>query len=137
MSEETQLLNVWTDLHELAAVSFKEHKTTAYLLKFFKKEGFTPVQFKNIPGFYVEMCLSKSIIGLRVDMDVLMKNVDGVIQTNHSCGHDVHMIIVLGVMKRLKQVEIELIGTFRAIFLRAEVLGNGSVEVIKEGFIED
>src|SRR5690625_7748839 len=85
MSEETQLLNVWTDLHELAEVSFKEHKTTAYLLKFFKKEGFTPVQFKNIPGFYVEIGQGKPIIGLRADMDALMQNVDGVKIGRASC----------------------------------------------------
>ena len=137
MTEEAQLLNVWTDLHELAEASFKEYKTTAYLLKYFKKEGFTPIQFKNIPGFYVEIGQGKPIIGLRADMDALMQNVDGVVQANHSCGHDAHMTIVLGAMNRLKQVESQLTGTIRAIFQPAEELGNGSVEVIKEGIIDD
>src|SRR5699024_9639752 len=108
MSEETQILNVWTDLHELAEVSFKEHKTTAYLLKFFKKEGLPQVQFKNLCSSYDAMCHGNPIIGLRADMDALMQNVDGVMQANHSCCHDAHMTIVLGVMKRLKQVESEL-----------------------------
>src|SRR5690625_1808890 len=67
----------------------------------------------------------------------ILQNVDGVMQANHSCGHDAHMTIVLGVMKRLKQVESELTGTIRAIFQPAEELGNGSVEVIKEGIIDD
>src|SRR5690625_7034467 len=97
---------------------------------FIKNYLFTSVQSKHIPGLYVEIGQGNPIIGLRADMDALMQNVDGVMQANHSCGHDAHMTIVLGVMKRLKQIESELTGTIRAIFQPAEELGNGSVEEI-------
>lgn len=137
MKEQAQLQTLWEDLHELAEVSFKEFETTAYLLKYFKNEGFSPVEFKGIPGFYVELGKGKPVIGLRADMDALMQNVDNVMKANHSCGHDAHMTIVSGVMNRLKLVESELKGTVRAIFQPAEELGNGSVEVVKEGVADD
>src|SRR5699024_7020274 len=95
------------------------------------------VTFKNIPGRYVEIGQNKPIIGLRSAMDALMHNVEGVMQANHSCGHDAHMTIALGVMTRFTQVEAALTGTIRAIFQPAEELGNGSVKVIKEGSIDD
>lgn len=137
MNEQTTLISLWKELHELAEVSFEEVKTTEYLVNFFKKEGFNPVKFKNIPGFYVELGEGNPVVGLRADMDALMQNVDGEMKANHSCGHDAHMTIVTGVMNRLKKEESQLKGTVRAIFQPGEELGNGSIEVVKEGVADD
>lgn len=137
MSEQAELLALWKELHDLAEVSFEEFKTTAHLVNYFKKVGFNPVKFKNIPGFYVELGEGNPVVGLRADMDALMQNVDGEMQANHSCGHDAHMTIVTGVMNRLKKKESQLEGTVRAIFQPGEELGNGSIEVVKEGIADD
>ncbi len=137
MNEKTELISMWKDLHGLAEISFEEFKTTDYLIDYFKKEGFNPIRFKNIPGFYVELGEGKPVVGLRADMDALMQNVDGKMQANHSCGHDAHMTIVSGVMQRLKKQESKLTGTIRAIFQPGEELGNGSIKVIKEGIVDD
>ena len=133
MNEEKALKKLWEDLHERAEVSFNEFETTAYLLKYFEDRGFSPVKFKNIPGFYVEVGSGNPVVGLRADMDALLQKVDGVTQANHSCGHDAHMTIVSGVMNRLKETKSSLNGTVRAIFQPAEELGNGSVKVVEEG----
>lgn len=137
MSEQATLLSLWKELHELAEVSFEEVKTTDYLVDYFKRQGFSPVKFKNIPGFYVELGEGSPVVGLRADMDALMQNVNGEMQANHSCGHDAHMTIVTGVMNRLKKDESRFEGTVRAIFQPGEELGNGSIEVVKEGVADD
>lgn len=127
---------LFNHLHTHAEVSWEEVETTNFLVDVFKKAGFSPKRFKNIPGFSVEIGEGSPKIGLRADMDALMQEVDGVEQANHSCGHDAHMTIITGVMHQLKEMG-NLGGTIRGIFQPAEELGNGSLSVVKEGVIDD
>lgn len=130
------LETVFEHLHEHAEISWEEIETTNYLIALFEKEGFQPKKFQHIPGFSVEIGSGSPKIGIRADMDALWQEVNGVMKANHSCGHDAHMTIVTGVMKKLQEMNFEL-GTVRAIFQPAEELGNGSLSVIKEGVIDD
>lgn len=137
MNEANVLETLWGELHKRAEVSLKEFKTTTYLINYFKEMDLHPVTFKNIPGFYVDVGIGHPVVGLRADMDALMQEVNGELRANHSCGHDAHMTIITGVMSRLQTQATKLNGTVRAIFQPAEELGNGSIDVVKEGVIDE
>ena len=40
-------------------------------------------------------------------MDALWQEVNGEFKANHSCGHDAHMTIVMGLILQLKEYEME------------------------------
>lgn len=135
--DETTLLNLWEDLHAIPEVSWQEEQTTSYLIAYFERAGFKPKAFTNFPGFYVDIGKGKPMVGLRADIDAVYQEVNGKFQANHSCGHDAHMAIVTGTMFMLKEKESQLQGTVRAIFQPAEELGNGAVQVVDTGIIDD
>ncbi|AJY76790.1 amidohydrolase [Paenibacillus beijingensis] len=135
--EKQELYELWDYLNKHPEVSWKEVNTTKKLMAVFEKGGFKPIPFQNMTGFYVEIGEGKPVIGLRADMDALYQDVDGVMQANHSCGHDAHMTIVTGAMHRLKKLEDQFTGTVRAIFQPAEEVGNGAVRVADEGVVDD
>lgn len=72
-------------------------------------------QFDDIPGVIGIWSGNKRegniTVGVRADMDALFQEVNGTFRANHSCGHDAHMTIVLGVLLLLKKMEAELPGT--------------------------
>lgn len=131
------ILTIWEHLHSNAEISWEEKQTTAFLMKIFEGNGFTPVSFQHIPGFYVDIGKGKPVVGLRADMDALLQEVNGKLQANHSCGHDAHMAMVTGTMLRLKKYENQMTGKIRAIFQPAEEIGNGSISVVNEGIVDD
>lgn len=135
--EKKELVQLWKYLHAHPETSWKETETTAYLMDLFNQNGFQPIAFKKVPGFYVDIGEGKPRIGLRADMDALLQEVNGKLQANHSCGHDAHMTIVTGTMLRLKEKMASKSGTVRAIFQPAEELGNGAVSVVEEGIVDD
>ncbi|MDV2883655.1 amidohydrolase [Alkalihalophilus pseudofirmus] len=135
--KKKELVEMWEYLHQHPEVSWDEHGTTNYLMNHFKQAGFHPVAFESIPGFYVDVGTGKPKVGLRADMDGLLQEVNGILQANHSCGHDAHMTIVTGVMHRLKEIEKKLNGSVRAIFQPAEEVGNGAVKVVEMGIVDE
>ena len=52
-------------------------------------------------------------------MDALWQEVNGEFKANHSCGHDAHMTIVMGLILQLKNMRWKS-GTVRFIFQPAE-----------------
>ena len=47
------------------------------------------------------------VIAVRADIDALWQEVDGVMQANHSCGHDANISMVLGALYDLKDMKLE------------------------------
>jgi len=83
-------------------------------------------------------------IAVRADMDALpiqdQKQCDyasknpGVI---HACGHDCHMAIAIGVVKTLRQLDIEVPGTVRFLFQPSEeATPSGASEMVKAGVMD-
>lgn len=123
-------------LHENPEVSWKEYNTTAYITKFLEAEGVSYQVFDDCPGVVAEMGSGKPVVAIRADMDALWQEVNGKFKANHSCGHDAHMTIVMGLILQLKQ-EKWYKGTVRFIFQPAEEKGNGALTMVEKGVVDD
>ncbi|MBP3284158.1 MAG: amidohydrolase [Clostridia bacterium] len=80
---------------------------------------------------------------IRGDMDALpIKEESGLdfASTNgrmHACGHDMHVAMMLGAAKLLKEHEEEINGTVKLMFQPAEEIFEGSNDMIKSGLLEE
>lgn len=131
------LIKTFEALHSIPEVSFQEIKTTDYIESALKALNIDVVRFPNHTGLAAQIGSGQPVVGIRADMDALWQEVDGKMQANHSCGHDAHMTIGLGVLAALKKEEATLQGTVRCLFQPAEEQGNGSLSVIQTGFADD
>ena len=129
-----KLTNVFWYLHSHPEVSWEEYKTTEYLYKLLQAEGLKPQLFPESTGLYVDIGNGTPSVGLRADIDALWQEVDGQFQANHSCGHDGHMTVALGVCLLLKEKKFN--GAIRVIFQPAEEKGTGALKVLQYGIIE-
>ncbi|MEK4536550.1 M20 peptidase aminoacylase family protein [Peribacillus sp. FSL K6-1552] len=138
---EPQVLEIFRHLHENPEVSWKEFQTTSYISKVIQQNGLEVTSFSDMPGvigkWSPEDSISNLTIGLRADMDALLQDVDGTFRANHSCGHDAHMTIVLGVLLLLRKMKIFLPGTLKFIFQPAEEVGEGALKIIEKQVLDD
>ncbi|MFB6802705.1 M20 peptidase aminoacylase family protein [Peribacillus butanolivorans] len=136
-----QVLEIFHYLHENPEVSWKEFQTTSYISKVIQQNGLEVTTFSDMPGvigkWSPEDSISNLTIGLRADMDALLQDVDGTFRANHSCGHDAHMTIVLGVLLLLRKMKIILPGTLKFIFQPAEEVGEGALKIIEKQVLDD
>lgn len=102
-----KIFEIFNHLHANPEVSWKEYETTSYITKILEQNGLQVTRFNDLPGVVGKWTpdhnVSQLTVGLRADMDALYQEVDGIFRANHSCGHDAHMTIVLGVMLLLKK----------------------------------
>lgn len=131
-----EMMTIFNHLHENPEVSWQEEQTTAYLYDFLQKQGLKPVQFEGMTGLYVDIGPGQPKVGFRTDIDALWQEVNGEYQANHSCGHDGHMTVALGVVRLLKEVENDLASAVRIIFQPAEEKGQGAKAMIEKGVID-
>ena len=105
--QEQQLIErmqkVFEHLHANPEVSWAETNTTAYLAALLKEEGFKPHTFEDMTGLYVDIGEGVPKVGFRTDIDALWQEVNGEFKANHSCGHDGHMTMAIGVALLLKE----------------------------------
>ncbi|MFU2014998.1 M20 peptidase aminoacylase family protein [Peribacillus butanolivorans] len=136
-----QVLEIFHYLHENPEVSWKEFQTTSYISKVIQQNGLEVTTFSDMPGvigkWSPEDSISNLTIGLRADMDALLQDMDGTFRANHSCGHDAHMTIVLGVLLLLRKMKIILPGTLKFIFQPAEEVGEGALKIIEKQVLDD
>lgn len=153
-----RLVKIRQELHQYPERAFREYQTAEYLKKVLQKEGI-PYEMVGKTGIIatirsentektVAMCeqaereetkKQEKILALRADMDALpMKE-----ETNlawhsengmmHSCGHDMHMTMVLGAGIILNQEKKNWKGTIKLIFQPAEEIGEGAQTMIESG----
>src|SRR5690625_1890947 len=132
-----RLDEIFEHLHANPEVSWEEVETTKYLMDFLKNEGLEPVPLEDITGLYVDIGEGTPEVGFRTDIDALWQEVDGKFQANHSCGHDGHMTVALGVVMMLKERESELSGAVRIIFQPAEEKLQGAKKLAELGVVDD
>lgn len=131
------LKNVFEDLHAMPEVGWQEYKTTAYLTDLLKKQGFHVTTFEGSTGLYVELGEGKEIVGLRTDIDGLWQQVNGEFKGVHSCGHDAHMTMAVGVLFLLQKALKPNDGRVRVLFQPAEEKGNGALSFVERGLVDD
>jgi amidohydrolase len=133
-------------LHQHPELSFKEHKTAAYVKERLQELGLQP---KSIADTGVVALIEgkkpeSRTIALRGDMDALpiteANNVPYKSQNEgvmHACGHDVHTSSLLGTAAILTQLREQFTGTVKLIFQPGEeLLPGGASLLIKEGVLE-
>lgn len=136
MNEQIQarLQTEFEYLHTHPEISWKEVETTEYIVNLLRAEGLDPVTFSDMTGLYVDIGEGEPKVGFRTDMDALWQEVNGQFQANHSCGHDGHMTMAIGVVLLLK--EKKLPGAVRIIFQPAEEKASGAKAVLEKGVID-
>ncbi|AIE60198.1 M20 peptidase aminoacylase family protein [Bacillus methanolicus] len=128
---------VFEYLHSNPEVSWQEYKTTEFIRALLEEKGFKVVTFVDCPGLVVEVGCGDVCVGLRTDMDALWQEVNGTFQANHSCGHDAHMTMVIGVMLLLQKIGFPSNGKLKFIFQPAEEKGTGALKLIEKGVLDD
>jgi amidohydrolase len=131
------IMDAFYHLHEHPEISWEEFNTTNYIKDILEKQGCRVRTFTNSTGVIGEIGVGKPIVAIRADMDALWQEVDGEFRANHSCGHDAHMAMVLGVIYVLGSMEKLPKGTIRFIFQPAEETGNGALRWVEEGVVDD
>lgn len=131
------LESVFDHLHANPELSFEEYDTSAYLESIFKKYPCKVTTFEDSTALIVDIGSGSPVVALRADMDALWQEVDGKFQANHSCGHDAHMTIGVGVFLKLIKTELPIEGTFRFIFQPGEEKGTGALSLIEKGVVDD
>lgn len=134
---QQKVMAIYRHLHAHPERSWQEVETTRYIQDILKENGLRVRTFSDCTGVVGEWGEGQPIVALRADMDALMQEVNGSFCANHSCGHDAHMAIVLGVMFLLKSRGVPKIGTIRFIFQPAEEVGGGALKMIDKGVVDD
>ncbi|MFJ7365785.1 amidohydrolase [Peribacillus frigoritolerans] len=132
------LIKSYQDLHSLAEPSWQEKRTSCYILKCLNEAGISVKTFQGHYGFIAEIPgISKKVVALRADMDALVQEVDGAVKANHSCGHDAHSTMVLYTALAIASSGIRPKHTIRFIFQPAEEKGEGALQMINDGVLEN
>lgn len=142
---QPELLNIRRDLHRHPETGFdltytkekvrQELTNMGYEPKDCGKAGLVALVGGKQPG--------KTIL-LRADMDALPFEEEASVDYRsehpgkmHACGHDMHMAMLLGAAKILKEHEDELNGTVKLMFQPAEEIFQGSPDMIEAGVLEN
>lgn len=132
---EEVILSWYDHFHKIPEVSWKEYETTNAIAAILDELKVSYRRFDDMTGLVAEIGQGKDVIAVRADIDALWQEVDGVMQANHSCGHDANISMVLGALLRLKDIPLKK--RIRFIFQPAEEVGGGALEMVKRGIVDD
>lgn len=130
-----EILSWFNHFHANAEISWQEFNTTKTLAAFFEAQGISYDTFDDVTGVIAEIGEGDEVIAIRADIDALWQEVDGVMQANHSCGHDANMAMVLGAMLELRHTPLQK--RIRFIFQPAEETGGGALAMVERGVMQD
>ncbi|MFG6147771.1 M20 peptidase aminoacylase family protein [Halobacillus sp. B23F22_1] len=138
---EERVLATFRYLHEHPEISWEEHETTQYIKRLLEESGCKVTTFNDCTGVIGEYGNFNSdlpIVGVRADLDALWQEVNGVFKANHSCGHDAHMSMVLGLLWKLEQTpELKDKVAIKFIFQPAEEVCAGALKMVEKGVVDD
>lgn len=133
------------DLHKHPELAFEEIRTAGIVAGLLKEWGYEVREAVGKTGVIglLHGAAPGPVIGLRADMDALPMNdkIDQPYRSEnnglaHTCGHDAHTSILLGVAKLFAERGLES-GTLKLIFQPAEEIGQGADAMIKDGALEN
>ncbi|GFZ92267.1 amidohydrolase [Nesterenkonia alkaliphila] len=141
---EDTLIEFRRDLHAHPELSWQEERTTEQIVARLREAGLEPVRLPETTGCYVDVGPAEAPIAaaFRGDIDALpiiettgleyASTTEGVA---HSCGHDIHTTVMLGLAWTLQRLRPE--ARVRIIFQPAEEqFPGGAQEVVKHGVLE-
>ena len=143
-----EVVSIRRHLHKYPELSFKEHKTSAYIKSVLSSWNIPFAEDIADTGIVVLLKgnnQNSKIISLRADFDALSivedNEVDYCSVNNgvmHACGHDAHTASLLGAINILNTLNKEWEGSIKFIFQPAEeMLPGGAQQMIKEGVLEN
>jgi len=143
-----EIVEIRRHIHKNPELSFKEHKTSAYIKSVLTGWGIPFTEDIADTGIVVLLegnNPSSKTIALRADFDALPiteeNEVDYCSVNNgvmHACGHDAHTASMLGALNILNTLKDEWKGTIKFVFQPAEeMLPGGAQQMIKEGVLEN
>lgn len=128
-------------LHQIPEIEFDLDQTALYIKKRLTEMGYTPHDIGD-HGVYTLIGEGSPCLLLRADMDALpMKEESGLSFSaqgsySHSCGHDLHMSMLLGACAIFKKLT-HLKGTIKIVFQPAEEIASGAKALIEAGLLEN
>lgn len=133
-------------LHKHAEISFKEFETSNYIENELNKIGGIEISRPLPTGVIgiIEGAYPGKTIALRADIDALPMKEDNDLDfasvndgAMHSCGHDGHAAMLLGVAKLFASKKEQMHGKLICIFQHAEELPpGGAVEMVEKGIMD-
>ena len=110
------LQQIRRELHQIPEIGFQEYKTQAYLLEEIQtlnQERLTIVKWKTGFVVHVRGLNPTKTIGWRTDIDGLPIKEQTTLPYHskhegfmHACGHDIHMTVALGLLRRINDTPI-------------------------------
>ncbi|MCP3032547.1 M20 peptidase aminoacylase family protein [Halobacillus sp. A1] len=138
---EQRVIETFHYLHKHAEISWEEEETTKFIEKLLIKSGCKVTTFTDCTGVIGELGNFNAglpVVGVRADIDALWQLVDGTFQANHSCGHDAHMAMVLGLLWKLeKEPDILDNVAVKFIFQPAEEKMSGALKMVEKQVVDD
>ncbi|MGM8212405.1 M20 peptidase aminoacylase family protein [Virgibacillus sp. W0430] len=138
---ERRVLETFDYLHENAEISWEETETTKYIASILQASNCEVETFDDCTGVigkFGSFNKGLPVVAVRADIDALWQEVNGVFQANHSCGHDAHMSMVLGLLWKLQQnPALQEKVAIKFIFQPAEEDGTGALKMIEKQAIAD
>jgi len=131
-----RLTEIFEHLHANPELSWQEFATRDYLLPILEAHGCRIRTFDDHPGIVADLGDGEPRVAVRGDMDALWQEVDGTERANHSCGHDAHMTMALGVMMVMAALEDRPAGAVRILFQPAEEKAAGALKLVEEGALD-
>jgi len=143
-----EIVEIRRYIHKNPELSFKEHKTSAYIKSILTGWGISFTEDIADTGIVVLLegnNPSSKTLALRADFDALPITEENEIDycsvnkgVMHACGHDAHTASLLGVVKILNNLKQEWEGSVKFIFQPdEEMLPGGAQQMIKEGVLEN
>jgi amidohydrolase len=140
-----EVVAIRRDLHKNPELSFQETRTAGIVSSLLREWGYEVRE--NVGGTGVIGLLKSGlpgpVVGLRADMDALpmMDEIAADYRSQkegaaHTCGHDAHTAILLGVAKLFSEKGLPC-GTLKLLFQPAEEIGEGAAAMIADGALQN
>ncbi|MCA1031192.1 amidohydrolase [Bacillus timonensis] len=126
-------------LHTIPEPAFHEIKTASYIANELEDMGYTVKTGLANTGLtaYKVGKQKHPCVAIRADMDCIIHENNGKVFYRHSCGHDAHSSIALGVAKALADKIDDMNGSIKFIFQPAEETGEGAKAMVEAGVLSN
>ncbi|MRH89723.1 amidohydrolase [Nocardia sp. SYP-A9097] len=146
----TDLAELYRDLHAHPELSFAEHRTAAIAARRAKALGYEVTEGIGGTGVVARLVNGAGpLVLLRADMDALpvlertglpyasmAADPDSGEPVMHACGHDMHVVCLLGTLDALASARERWSGTVLAVFQPGEEVGRGARAMVEDGLFE-
>jgi hippurate hydrolase len=148
-----ELEGIYRDLHANPELSMQEHRTSAAAAAWLRRHGYDVTE--GVGGTGVVGLLHNGdgpTVLLRADMDALpIKESTGLAYASdrsgtdrfgqataiaHACGHDMHIVWLMGATQILSENRDAWCGTVMAVFQPGEETGQGARAMIEDGMVK-